>query len=80
MLAIRGGVAEIKSNDVVILTEETHFPEEIDPADVEAREQELKSDLEETLDRGKPSGPILAELAFLELLRTISGQDIPGTG
>jgi F-type H+-transporting ATPase subunit epsilon len=79
VIAIRGGVAEVNDDQVVILTEETIFPEDIDLEDLKAREKVLKADLEEALDRGKPGDPIQEEIIFIELLRALAEQDLSGT-
>jgi F-type H+-transporting ATPase subunit epsilon len=73
-LLIKGGVAEVSRDAVVILTEETHLPEDLDPEELKDREEEIHARLEHAMEVGEPAGDILDEMAFLELLKSLSVQ------
>lgn len=78
MLAVTGGIAEVKEDRLVILSDEVYLPGDINVGELKSREKEIEASLEVATDRGQDIDALLEDLAFIVTLKTVAGkQDTP---
>ncbi len=76
-LALRGGIAEVKDDRMVILAPEACRAAGLAPQEIGQREQEVRSRIEDALLQGMPTSRLEDELQFLLAVKSLGAAGEP---